>query len=88
MLCTIGAIVHVNLDTAEILLPFLFAESIVVFVSYPILYIDPHGKQNLFTVVMRKQTGTCCGQNCGVVVWQEREMVSNSIWKKHCYSEG
>ena len=28
--CTICKFVHVNLDTAEILLPFLFAESIVV----------------------------------------------------------
>lgn len=45
------------------------------------LYIDPHGKENMLTLVMRKQTGTC-GQSCGVVVWQEREMVSNSIWKK------
>lgn len=53
----------------------------VVFVSYSTLYIDPHGKENLFTLVMRKQAGTC-GQSCGVVVWQEREMVSNSIWKK------
>lgn len=53
----------------------------VVFVSYSTLYIDPHGKENMFTLVMRKQTGTC-GQSCGVVVWQEREMVSNSIWKK------
>ena len=68
----------------------LSGEKKVVFVSYPTLYIDSHGKQNLFTLVTRKQylTGTCCGQNCGVVVWQEREMVSNSIWKKHCYSEG
>lgn len=31
-------------------------EKKVVFVSYPTLNIGPHGKQNLFTIVMRKQT--------------------------------